>query len=571
MSESNQIQNELYTQYQELKETVRKHDYAYFVENNPRISDEEYDALYRKLVSMEDTLGYADTDSPTTHINELSSSKLFRKIRHPYRMYSLEKAHNENDITRFLKRVSGKRNELGIPERYYLDHKMDGLALELIYRNGSLSLAITRGDGYIGDDVTANVYSFVPQMLPVTNIPLIIVRGEVIVTKENLRIINDKLTKQGANIFSNHRQYASGSLRLKDPKEVAERKLSFYAWELKLTDKYIAPEEQIKILKSYGFTTSKGVVAYNVVDIDKYMEHVLSIRDTLPYEIDGIVIKQCVAEYREHLGCNDKSPLFDIAYKFPPKSMVSEILSVRWGMGRTNRLTPVAQIQPINIDGVVIKEVSLNNPDYITNNKLGINSVVEIARSGDVIPKISAVIASGDKPIDIPTKCPYCNSETMVINSGLYCTNDACPEALITNLTYIVSKEVLDIRNIGSSFVRELVTSGDVKDISDLMSMLNNPNLSEDLQNNLVTAARNIKYDVLMKMLAIPGLGKTMIRRLLAECPDLSSFIETISSPESIDELVLPETIRKAITMWATKRNIDILNKINNMKLPHIN
>lgn len=560
--------------YRQLVEDLNKHSFLYHVKQAPIISDDEYNQLYRKLVELEKQFpDLISSDSPTQRVGETASSH-FQKFKHPIRMYSLENVFSIDDLKKYYKRFAALRQEFSPSDvnQFYCDCKMDGLAIDLIYRDGKFTLGLTRGDGIEGEDVTAN-------LLTVPNIPkrirtkqTVFVRGEIVVHKADFYAVNREREMKKLSQFSNPRNYASGSLRQKDPEITRKRMLRFYAWEMIVPNKKaISHDEQIKHLVDFGFNTPVGQLCTSIEEIISFINETARVRNELPYLIDGVVIKQNEPVYRKILGWNNHAPLWATAWKFTAEGAETTITRIVWGMGKTGKLTPVAKLKPVNINGVVVSEVNLANADYVENNKLGPSAKVRIIRSGDVTPKVAEIITKGTY-LGVPKKCPFCHSELVRTGAEIRCMNPECEEILIASLQYLVSKDALNVKGIGDQFIREMITSKTASSLIDLFSPLESKskNLSQDSLDELVTRTRNINMMELLMILGINGMGRAIAGKLTTEVMNVEGLIETLENEKQLRLLPINEAVKKSMISWYQKDyNKQLLKDIYNLHLPY--
>lgn len=559
--------------YQELVKELNEHHHNYHVKDAPTISDAKYDKLFKELQEIEQQHpSWILPNSPTQRVGEIPESER-KKFKHPIRMYSLSNVFNEKELASFYKRFAALRREDPIEvDQYYCDCKMDGLALSIQYQNGQITLALTRGDGIKGEDVTANV-------LMIPNIPrristkhTILVRGEVVVHEVDFISINRLRLEKNLPPFSNPRNYAAGSLKQKDPKVTRERMLRFYAWELLCPDsKSLTQEEQIEMLTNLGFNVPMGKMCYSLEEILSFINEVSRQRQDLLYQIDGVVIKENNPKIRTQLGWNNHDPLWATAWKFTAAGAQTVVKNIYWNMGRTGRLTPVAKLEPTVIDGVTIQDVTLNNVDYVERTKLGDGGTIMLIRSGDVIPKVSEILSAG-KYQGIPDKCPYCGTPTERHGADLKCINPECKEKLKALLTYMVSKEVLDIHSLGKSTISELVDSGAVKSFLDVFSPIdyNGDKIKSDTLDRLVKECIDINFMKLLMTLGIPGMGRAIASKIALEVENTAGLISALRDEKKLEQLMVNEGIKTNLRNWyAIEYNLDLLDKLKKMNLPY--
>ena len=543
--------------YDDLVRVMNKHIDAYY-QGNPTITDAEYDKMYRELVKIETRYpNLISKESPSQKVGS-QLTKAFPEAEHLIRMFSLSNVFNSSELEKFYKRFAGLRHKFGVQEvdQYYADLKCDGLSLDLVYNKGNLVQAITRGDGIVGEDLTANAFM-------INNIPKRIitkkhinVHGEVVVHRADFYAINQQREKENKPVFSNCRSYAVGGLRQKDPNVTKERLLKFYAWSLFVPDKVYTHHEQIDLLIKLGFNTPMGSLCTSVNEIISFVNEVARIRQTIPFDIDGVVIKQDSPEFNKIIGWNSHEPLWATAWKFLADGAESTVLKINWNMGKTGRLTPTASIEPISVNGITISEVTLNNAINVVNNKLGIGSVVKVIRSGDVIPKISEVIEAKGYT-GLPDKCPFCNEPLNYDGIQLKCCNPNCKAILKASLNYIVSREILNIKGIGEKIIDELVDKGIITSLSDIFSILESGNsgIDQSLLDTLVSRARSVNILEFLMMLGIQGLGRAVASKMVMFITNIDDLINTLNDPEEIRLLPINAGIKKNIQEWYSRAN----------------
>lgn len=561
--------------YLKLVDDLNHHNFLYHEKNAPLISDTEYDQLYRQLKQIEtDNPNWVTPKSPTQRVGYTATGSGFAKFRHPVRMYSLENVFNPTELRKFYKRFSELRRQFSAAEvdQFYVDCKMDGLAVDLIYQEGRLTLGLTRGDGQIGEDVTANLLMIpnIPNRIPTKR--HILIRGEVVVHKADFHAINRNREAAGLKVFATTRNYAAGSLRQSDPKVTKERLLRFYGWELIVPDKkYMTHEEQVKKLVDLGFNIPTGSMCYSIEEVISFINEIARIRNELPYDIDGAVIKQNRIEYRKALGWNNHAPLWATAWKFTTEGAETVIERIVWNMGRTGRLTPVAKLKPVNIDGVMVSDVTLHNASLLEESKLGPGAKVRVIRSGDVIPKISEIITSGVY-LGLPSTCPFCDAPTQQISTELRCTNAACEETLIAYLKFVVGKDTLDIKGIGESFIREAVASKTITAFKDIFTPIDSKSktLSQDMLDALVTRVRNVNMMELLIILGINRMGRAIAGKIVMEVLNLKGFIRLLEDSEQMRLLPIGDSIKKGMGLWyANPENRSLIHYISQLQLPY--
>jgi DNA ligase (NAD+) len=459
--------------YKEAVQTLKKWAHAYYVEDNPIVTDEEYDTLYHEVLDFEKAHPeLIDATSPTQRVGA-PLKEGFAKAKHLSRMWSMEDVFSEADFEAWYRRIDKE-----FPgERYYIEPKFDGASLDLIYENGVLKQAITRGDGVEGEDVTTNARTIRSIPLSIEHEGLIEIRGEVLMTFEAFERLNDARAAADEPLFANPRNAAAGSLRQLDPSVTAARDLIFQPWGVGVHD---LPYEMLSDVMGYvydlGFKKPPlRRICEDVNCIEACYEELGKMRDTLPVMLDGMVVKVDRIAVQEALGFTVKYPRWMCAYKFPAVEKVATIRDITLQVGRTGVITPVAEIEPVHIEGVTVSRATLHNFDEIERKDIRIGDRVTIIRSGDVIPKIIKVLTeyrTGDeKPIERPTRCPVCGSELLDEGALIKCQNLACDARVVNAIIYYASRQCMDIDGLGEKIVRQLYDAGLVHELADLYTL----------------------------------------------------------------------------------------------------
>ncbi|HAX41209.1 MAG TPA: NAD-dependent DNA ligase LigA [Bryobacteraceae bacterium] len=460
-----------------LRAEVRRHEHLYYVLDAPEISDADYDALMRRLAALErEHPEYADPDSPTRRVGG-APREGFVKRRHSTAMLSLDNALNEGELRDFDRRV---RELLGSEEyAYTAELKLDGLSLALRYESGSLALAVTRGDGLEGEDVTENARTI--RSVPLrteARWPSFEVRGEVVMPWAAFRKLNEERAAAGLPLYANPRNSAAGSLRVLDPSITGARTLDFYAYFLLVDGR--APLDShwacLEELQKLGFKVNPNKARLGGVDeLYNWCGQWDAQRDALPYEIDGVVAKVDRLEQQDRLGWTAKFPRWAIAYKFAARQAETVLEDIHIQVGRTGALTPVAKLRPVAVGGVTVSNATLHNEEEIARLDLAIGDTVVVERSGDVIPKVVAVKArpEGRRPFTMPVECPVCGSEVVRAEGEVArrCLNTNCPARLRESILHFASRGVMDIDGLGESIVDELMARGLLRSVADLYQL----------------------------------------------------------------------------------------------------
>ena len=548
MSEK-EVQKRIYGLY----ELIRKYDHEYYIKANPSISDYEYDHLMKELEELEEK--YPKLKNPNSPTSRVSGgiTKQFDVVKHQRKMLSLANSYSKDDIIDFFKRVENL-----LPEdsklSYTSELKIDGLAISLIYENGNLQRAITRGNGSEGDDVTNNIRTIRELPLMIPNKENFEVRGEVYFTHQNFEIINNKRAINEEELFANPRNAASGTLKMQDSKTVAERKLSIFCYSLESESIEVKTHEESLIwLKNHGFPVNPNYQKFS--DIESIMDYCSNWeekRNSLQYDIDGAVIKVNEKSWYNRLGETSKSPRWAIAYKFKAEQVTSKILNITWQVGRTGAVTPVAELDAVQLAGTTVKRATLHNPDEILRKDIRINDIVIVEKGGDIIPKVISVLtekrAKSSIPYSIPKHCPVCDSELVKDEdeAALRCLNIDCSAQVKRRIEHFVSKEAMDIDGFGSAIVDLLLNEKLIANLQDIYRLKAQDvekleRMGEKSAKNLIISIEQSKEQDASRFLFALGVrfvGATAAKILLKHFKSIDKIIEA-----SLEELVLIDGI----------------------------
>ena len=536
-NEKNTSFSDVQEKYTKLRNEIEYHNNLYYNEDKPLISDMEYDALMRELKQLEqeypELLKNEENgeSSPTEKIGGTASEK-FSKVRHRVPMLSLSNTYNISEIEDFDKRIkkiilSENVKDHSKELEYILELKLDGLSISLIYENGVLVQAVTRGDGQVGEDVTENIMEIktIPKKLK-ENISLE-VRGEIILPISSFNRINQEREDDGEDVFANPRNAASGTIRQLDKTIVAERGLDCYLYYLVNAENYGINThlESIEYIEKLGFKTTKIFEKYtDFKELEKSIDKWHNDRKKLDYETDGLVIKVNNFALYETLGYTTKSPRWAIAYKFPAEQVKTKLMDVTFQVGRTGVITPVAELEAVNLSGSVVKRASLHNFDEIRRKDIKIGDNVIVEKAAEIIPQVVNVVLDDrtGKEIEIqePTNCPVCNSE-LAHEEGLValkCHNPLCPEKVKRQIAYFVSRDAMNISGLGDKIVEKFIELGKIKTIVDIYSL---EKYREELENlekmgqksvdnliNSIESSKNRDFSKVLYALGIPFVGK---------------------------------------------------------------
>ena len=533
-NEKNTSFSDVQEKYTKLRNEIEYHNNLYYNEDNPLISDMEYDALMRELKQLEQEypeLLENSENSPTKKIGGTASEK-FSKVRHRVPMLSLSNTYNISEIEDFDKRIkkiilSENVKDHSKELEYILELKLDGLSISLIYENGVLVQAVTRGDGQVGEDVTENIMEIktIPKKLK-KNVSLE-VRGEIILPISSFNRINQEREDEGEDVFANPRNAASGTIRQLDKTIVAERGLDCYLYYLVNAENYGINThlESIEYIEKLGFKTTKIFEKYtDFKELEKSIDKWHNDRKKLDYETDGLVIKVNNFALYETLGYTTKSPRWAIAYKFPAEQVKTKLMDVTFQVGRTGVITPVAELEAVNLSGSVVKRASLHNFDEIRRKDIKIGDNVIVEKAAEIIPQVVNVVfddrTGQEIEIQEPTNCPVCNSE-LAHKEGLValkCHNPLCPEKVKRQIAYFVSRDAMNISGLGDKIVEKFIELGKIKTIVDIYSL---EKYREELENlekmgqksvdnliNSIESSKNRDFSKVLYALGIPFVGK---------------------------------------------------------------
>ena len=454
----------------ELVALLNRYATEYYTSDNPSVSDSEYDRLYRELVELE--TAYPDqvlADSPTHRVGGKVLDG-FEKYSHQYPLYSLQDAFSREELEAFDARV---RKEVAHPT-YICELKIDGLSISLTYEKGILVAGATRGDGSVGENITENLKRVkdipltLPEELDIT------VRGECYMPRASFDQVNQARQENGEPEFANPRNAAAGTLRQLDTAVVAKRNLATFLYQEASPSTRDSQEKVLRHLEQLGFVVNpKRILAENIDEIWNFIQEVGQERDSLPYDIDGVVIKVNDLANQEELGFTVKAPKWAVAYKFPAEEKEAQLLSVDWTVGRTGVVTPTANLTPVQLAGTTVSRATLHNVDYIAEKDIRKDDTVIVYKAGDIIPAVLRVVESkrvSEEKLDIPTNCPSCDSDLLHFEDevALRCINPRCPAQIMEGLIHFASRDAMNITGLGPSIVEKLFAANLVKDVADI-------------------------------------------------------------------------------------------------------
>jgi len=574
-----------------LRERIREHDYKYYVLAEPSVSDQEYDRLYKELQRLEKEHPELITpDSPTQRVGS-DLTKEFKPVMHKVPMLSLSNTYSHKELLDFDRRVKDALPEKDKVE-YIVELKIDGASVNLNYVEGRLKTAATRGDGSVGEDITNNVKTIrsIPIILnKINSLPYKLkdfeVRGEIFMNVNDFEMLNHERKERGEKLFANPRNSAAGTLKMQDPKEVSERPLTSFLYTIvSLEDELKSQEENLEILRKLGFKVNINFkVCSSIEDVIRTCTEYEKIRDELEYEIDGAVIKVNSIKQQNILGNIAKSPRWAVAFKFKAKQGTTKIKEIRWQVGRTGAITPVAELEPVLLAGSTISRATLHNFDEIERKDIRVKDTVVIEKGGDVIPKVVEVVLSKRKPsakkTKPPEKCPVCKSLLFKPEEEVayYCQNSECPDQIKGRLEHFASRGAMDIEGLGEALIDLFVDKGFLKTYYDIYLLGNKRDvlvamdrLGEKSVDNLLSAIeRSIlkPFDKVLFALGIRYVGAGVAKKLANHFKSMDALMDA-SEEEITSVYEIGKSISRSLNQFFTnKSNIKIIQELKKIGL----
>ncbi len=575
---------EIVSQMRMLIESIKRHNYAYYVLDNPILEDSEYDQLRRSLLEIEEE--YPDLVQPDSPINQVGDMPLsaFTQVTHDIPMLSLGNVFEYDDLRDFMRRVNDRLSDSQQNPEYEMELKLDGLAVSLKYEHGKFVQAVTRGDGQTGEDITQNAKTI--RNLPLwiadaADIELLEVRGEVLMPKAGFERLNRLAEEKGEKTFANPRNAAAGSLRQLDPAIAASRPLAFYGYSVNqgLPENIDTQSGALAWLTELGFTVSAVEVVANPRAAQTYYESVIESRADLPFEIDGMVIKVNSLALQQQLGFLSREPRWATAYKFPAETVMTRLNDIEWQVGRTGQITPVGKLEPVKVGGVTVSNVTLHNFGEIQRLDVRAGDMVSVHRAGDVIPKVTRVWheqrPADSEPVTLPSTCPVCDSPVVLpedealarCTGGLYCPAQQ-QEALI----HFVSRRAMDIDGLGERWLISFFEHGLIKTVADIYQLHNHADemvtfekLGEKSVQNIINAIEASKHTTLARFiyaLGIRGVGEGTAQNFAQQFGDLDSLmaasIETLIKTPDVGEI----TAELTYEFFRAPHNIEVITAL---------
>ena len=567
----------------ELRGLLDKANQAYYQEAQPFMSDKEFDEKLKELEKLEEEFDLHHPESPTQRVGGEVSS-VFETVQHPVPLLSLDNTYNEEELNDFdgrVKKILGHENY-----DYMVELKFDGAAIRLRYENGALVLGATRGDGEKGDDITTNVKTIrdIPLQLKGESPAVVEVRGEAYMEREAFARMNERREEEGLNVFANPRNSTAGSLKMQDPKAVAQRPIRFFAFDLLLDDEEnaLTQFEKAEKLQELGLPVSEyHKVCSNINEVHTVINEWGELRHQLPYETDGVVIKVNQSDLREQLGTTSKFPRWAIAFKFEAEQATTTINDITLQVGRLGTITPVAELEAVELAGTTVKRASLHNEDEIQRKDIRIGDTVVVEKAGEIIPQVISVVnpdrADRNEPYKFPENCPACNSELIKYDDEVAwrCVNPTCPPQVRIRIEHFASRDAMDIEGLGESVVDQLVSAELISTYADLYDLkkeqiIELERMAEKSAQNLIDAIEKSKeqpFERVIYALGIRFVGKTVAK-------DLAKAFKTMEKLQSVSEEELeavdsigPRIAESVVKFFKNEKNQAIVKRLGEHEL----
>jgi DNA ligase (NAD+) len=568
---------------EELRALLTEYNYQYYVLDNPTVSDQEFDALLHELIQLEeDYPDYFDSNSPTQRVGSVIIDK-FEKVTHDIPMMSLSNAFNEDDLIAFDNRIQKAVGKV----TYNVELKIDGLAGSLKYEEGKLVLGATRGNGIVGENITSNVKTIRSIPLTIDYLAPLEVRGEIFMSKKSFFKANQERSEQGLELFKNPRNAASGSVRQLDSKIAAKRKLDMFLYSV------IAPNihgvhthsEALTFIQQLGFKVNPlSQKCHNIDEVIQFIHKYTEERDSLSYDIDGIVIKVDEIDLYEQIGYTAKSPKWAIAYKFPAEEVITQIQSITFQVGRTGQITPVANLSPVIVQGSTVSRATLHNEDYVKDKDIRVNDFVVIRKAGDIIPEVVRVLldrrTNDNPPFEMVANCPVCSTPVVrkANEADHYCPNPNCDAKKVEGLIHFASRKAMNIEGLGERILEQFYQDGLIRTIDDIYTLENHKmdlvvkeGFGQKSINKLldsIEASKSNNLDQLLFGLGIRHVGEKVSKLLASKLHHLDAFYDvTKEQLIAIDEI--GEVIADSVVAYF--KDQENQNLLMNLKLLGLN
>jgi len=565
--------NDIKQKIEELRRKIEYHSKKYYVEDSPEISDYEYDKMFYELVALETNYPeFYDANSPTARVGGVALDH-FEKIEHNFPLKSLTDVFSFEELEKFISSITEKFGEL----QYSVECKIDGLSVALRYENGNLVYGATRGNGVVGEDVTSNIKTVrsIPLKIPYSGI--LEVRGEVYMSHKTFLKLNEQNENEGKQIFANPRNAAAGSLRQLDSKICASRELDAFIFNLQYSDKdFKTHSDSLSFISENGFATVPYLkITNNFSEIINAINEIGEMRGSLPFDIDGVVIKVNDLELRRKIGEMTNVPKWAVAYKFPPEQKSTKLLDITLQVGRTGVITPNAIMENVRLAGTNVSRATLHNIDFIKARDIMIGDSIIVQKAGDIIPEVVSVDKSkrngSERVFVMPERCPSCNEPIIKDNEAAYrCTNSSCPAQLLRNLIHFASKKAMNIDKLGPAILELLMNNKLVSDVSDLYSLKSEDiapleRMGEKSAENIINSIEESKLNNLDKLLfglGIRQVGEKAARILAEQFSDIEDYFNKNADDFSALNDIGAITAQNIVDFFAHPQTRVIIDKL---------
>ncbi|MFU8812042.1 MAG: NAD-dependent DNA ligase LigA [Balneolaceae bacterium] len=575
--------NEARQRAEELRDLLHRANEAYYNDANPFISDKQFDEALQELHELEQTYDLAIESSPTQRVGGSPSSS-FRTVTHPQPLLSLDNTYNEEELRDFDRRVRERLN--GESFTYSVEMKFDGASIRLRYEDGALALGATRGDGEQGDDITDNIKTIrdIPLSLKKSPSTIVEVRGEAYMEKEAFIRLNEHRKEQDLQPFANPRNSTAGSLKMQDPREVARRPIRFFAFDLLLDDddSNRTQASKLELMRNAGLPVCEYFrICDSIDDALQVIESWKEVRPGLPYDIDGVVIKVNEERHRETLGATSKSPRWAIAYKYEAEQAVTRLHSITLQVGRLGSITPVAELEPVQLAGTTVKRASLHNEDEIHRRDIRPGDTVVVEKAGEIIPQVVSV-ANPDRegrhaPFSMPERCPACNEKLVKPGDEVKwrCVNPECPPQVRERIIHFASRDAMDIEGLGEAVVNQLVDEGLISNYADLYKLsveqlLPLERMAEKSAQNLIDALQNSKAQPFHRVLYALGIryvGKTVAKDLANAFGSVDAIFSKSAEELAEVDSIGPVIAQSVVSFFDNEKNGQLIQRLNDAGL----
>ena len=560
----------------ELIDLINYHNEKYYNQDEPEITDFEYDNLMKELIRLEEeNPELKRVDSPSSRVGGKALDK-FTQITHKIPMLSLSNAYSAQDLRDFDKRVRDINNN-GV--EYVVEFKIDGLSVGLNYNDGVFDKGATRGNGVVGEDITENLKTVKSIPLNINQDNEVVVRGEVYISKENFENINKSQEEQGLQLFANPRNLAAGTLRQLDSKLTAKRPLDIFVFNLEYIEgmEFESHSQSLEYLHKLGFKVSPNYKVCNSIDeVIEHIEYWTKNRDSLEFDIDGMVIKVNNLKQRENMGYTAKSPRWAIAYKFPAEQKKTKLIDIIVEVGRTGTITPTAILEPVRLAGTTVSRATLHNEDYITEKDIRIGDTVLVQKAGDIIPQVVEVIkeerTGNEIEFKLPDKCPVCSEPTVRLEgeAAVKCINISCPAQIRRGIIHFVSRDAMNIDGLGESIITLLLEKELIKDVADLYyikkeDVVGLERMGEKSATNLINSIEKSKSNELYRLINGLGIKYIGVKGAKVLAKSFNNIDEIINA--DINQLINLEEFgeimaNSVVQFFREERNLNVIEKL---------